>query len=217
MKSFLALALVLTSINTFAFEKKATLDLTQVYGNHNAGLYEVTAAFTKKTTPSESSLTTKKVYDDGYFYCTTTAQFDVGQMDVTLVNKKTGWVKNVTKKIVASISRKSQDDNCITDLEGFSGEQLTISSLGLDQIVLPVAAPVNYDSVVVYLAPYAASFKLNANVEIAGDKLSVNPAELLNEKNVMQSNANNAVMTYFLVAKNGHAGLSLANGSTSLK
>ena len=217
MKSFLALALVLTSINSFAFEKKATLDLTQVYGNFNAGLYEVSAVFIKKTTPSESSLTTKKIYDDGYIFCTTSAQFDVGQMNVTVLNKKTGWVKNVTKKIIAQISRKSVDDNCITDLEEFSGQQLTVSSLGLEEITLPVAAPTNYESVIVYLAPYAASFKLNLNAKIAGDKLIVDPSNVLNEQTVMQSNSGNSVLTYFLVARSEYSGLSLANGSTPLK
>lgn len=217
MKSFLAVALVLTSFSTFAFEKNATLDLTNVYGNLNAGLYEVNVSFTKKTTLSKSSITTKQIYDDGMVNCTTSAQFEIGEMKALLVNKKAGWTKNITKKIVATVSVKSADENCISDLSVLAGEQMTYSSLNIGPVTLPVAAPAKFETVQAHLAPFAATFFLNASIEVVGNELVLDPSNMLDEGNVMETNSNNSVLNYFVTANSSDSALSLANGTTSFR
>lgn len=217
MKSFLALTLAVTSFSSFAFEKNATLDLTNVYGNNDVGLYEVIIEFTSKKTLSESSLKTASTYDDGSVTCTTSAEFEIGTMKLTMINKKTELPKSFTKKIMATVSYQSANEVCITSLETFTGVQLSYSSLGIDSIVLPVQAPLNYKEVLVYLAPYSGFFELKTGIQIANNKLVVNPSALMTEANVLELNAHHANLSYFVVAKNESGSLSLANGLTPLE
>lgn len=217
MKSFLTMTLVLASFSAFSFEKKATLDLTNVYGNLNAGLYEVSVSFTPKTTLSKSSINTKQVYDDGMVTCTTSAQFEIGEMSTTLINRRAGWTKNIVKKVIATVSKSSEDANCITDLAALAGAQITHTTLNLDAIRLPVAAPLNYDYIVAHLSPFAATLSLNAAIEIENDQLVLDPSNMLDEASVMENNKNNAVLTYFVTANTPGTGLSLANGTTVLE
>ncbi|MEA9358116.1 hypothetical protein SHI21_17920 [Bacteriovorax sp. PP10] len=217
MKSLLALTLAVTSFTTFAFDRSTTLDLTNVYGNNNAGLYDVIVEFAPKTTLSESSLTEELVYDDGYVNCKTSASFDIGEMRLTLITKKDGYTKSYTKKVVATVTQTSPSEKCIATLETLSGAQVTYSSLGINSITLPVKAPLNYKKVEANLAPFSGFLRLNTEIKTVNGKLVVNPSDLLTEANVLELNANHANLSYYVQATGEAGSLSLASGLAPLE
>lgn len=217
MKSFLALTLVVTSFSALAFERSGTLDLTNVYGNNNAGLYAVVVEFASKTSPSESSLKSELVYDDGNVNCKTSAAFDIGEMRLTLIDKKDGYTKSYTKKVVATVTHTSPSEKCIATLRTFSGSQVTYASLGIDSIILPVRAPFNYKSVQANLAPFSGFFELNTKIQAVNGKLVVDPSDLLTEANILELNSNHSNLSYYVEAKGDAGSLSLASGLTPLE
>lgn len=217
MKSFLALTLVVTSFSSFAFDRSATLDLTNIYGNNNAGLYDVIVEFSPKTTLSESSLTETLVYDDGYVNCKTSASFDIGEMRLTLITKKDGYTKSYTKKIVATVTQTSPSEKCTATLETLSGEQTTYSSLGINSIILPVKAPLNYKKVEANLAPFSGFLSLNTEIKAVNGKLTVNPSDLLTEAKILELNSNHTNLSYYVQATGEAGSLSLASGLTPLE
>lgn len=217
MKSFLALALVVTSFSSFAFERSATLDLTNVYGNINAGLYDVVVEFASKKTPSESSLKTETIYDDGNVNCRTSAAFDIGEMRLTLINKKDGHTKSYTKNIVATVSHTSPSEKCIATLNTFRGAQVSYASLGINSINLQVKAPKNYTAVIAHLAPFSGFFELKTDIQVVDGKLVVDPSNLLSEESTLELNSNHSNLSYYVQATGDTGSLSLASGLTPLE
>lgn len=217
MKSLLALTLVVTSFSSFAFERTASLDLRNVYGNNNAGLYDVATEFTSKKTLSESSLKSELVYDDGYIICKTSATFEVGEMRLTLVDKKDGYTKSYTKKLVATVTHTSPTEECTATLKTFTGSQVSYSSLGINSITLPAKAPLNYKTIEASLAPFSGFFELNTEIKVVNGKLVVDPSDLLSEENVLELNANHANLSYYVQATSDAGSLSLASGLTPLQ
>ncbi|AUN98196.1 hypothetical protein C0V70_08775 [Bacteriovorax stolpii] len=213
MKTMLSLALLLTSISSFAFEQKATLDFTNTYANTNAGLYEMTVNLSAKKTVSETTLSFSTHRDDNDLFCVTTANFEVGEMNFKLADKNTGWTKNITKKVFASITHQSDDETCETNLEKFAGSTNLYASLSLEgAIALPVKAPFDYTSVGVWLSPFNGYLYLNANVEVKGTKLSLDPSELLTSRSILSTNVDNKAVGYFVYASKEATTLSLAVG-----
>lgn len=213
MKTILSLALLLSSMTAFAFEQKATLDFTNLYGKTDAGLYEMTVVLNAKKTLSESTLSFKTVRDDQYLFCVTTATFDIGEMNFSLVEKRNGWSKNITTKVTAEISIQSEDETCETNLEKFAGNQSLYASLNLNQpIALDVKAPFDYKAVGAYLAPFNGYLYLNSNVEVKGNKLSLNPSKLLDAASILSTNSNNSSVTYYVFAQKEATTLSLGTG-----
>jgi hypothetical protein len=217
MKSFLALTLVVTSFSSFAFEKSSILDLSKIYGNNNAGKYDVVVKFTSKKTPSESSLESALIYGDGMVNCITSAVFNIGEMKLTLIDKKDGYTKSYTKLVTGTVTHTSPSEKCTATLDTFSGSQVTYSSLGINSIILPVKAPANYKSVNAYLAPFSGFFELNTDIQVVDGKLVVNPTDLLTEQSVLELNSNRTNLTYYIQATGDTGSLSLANGTISLK
>lgn len=213
MKTILALSLMLISLNISAYEQKVSLDFTNLYGPTNAGLYEMKVNFIAKKTLSKSTLSFDTVRDDNDLYCVTTASFEVGVMDFSLTNVKTGWTKNISKTIIASISTQSDNETCETDIEKFTGNQRVYALLGLNEaILLPVKAPFDYETVEVYLAPFNGYLNLQTNIEVDGDKLVINPSELFTARSIQTTNAYNSSVTYFVYAQQEATTLSLGTG-----
>lgn len=217
MKSFLALALLVTSVSSFAFEKNAVLDLTNVYGNNNAGLYDVKVEFASKKSLSESSLKTETIYDDGMVNCKTTAAFEVGQMRLTLVNKKDGYTKSYTKNIVATLTHTSPSEKCTATLDTFKGTQVSYASLGINSINLQVKAPKNYTAVLANLAPFSGFLELNTDIQVVDGKLVLDPSNLLSEESALELNSNHSNLSYYVQATGDAGSLSLASGLTPLE
>ena len=217
MKSLLALTLVVTSFSSFAFERTASLDLTNVYGNTNAGNYDVAVEFASKKTLSESPLKSELVYDDGYIICKTSATFEVGEMRLTLIDKKDGYTKSYTKKLVATVTHSSATEKCTATLETFSGTKIAYSSLGINSITLPVKAPKNYKLVQANLAPFSGFLELKTVISAVNGKLVVDPKDLLTEENIVELNANHANLSYYIQATSDTGSLSLASGLTPLE
>lgn len=217
MKTILVLALAVTSFSSLAFERNATLDLENVYGNNNVGLYNVVVEFASKKTLSESSLSTELVYDDGSVNCITSALFDIGEMKLTLIDKKDGYTKSYVKKITAQIKHTSPTEKCIATLEDFTGKQVTYADLGIQSITLPVKAPKNYKSVLINLAPYSGFFELNTTIKSVNGKLAVDPSNLLAEGSVLELNSRHENLTYYVQAISDSGSLSLASGLTPLE
>ena len=217
MKSLLALTLVVTSFSSFAFERTASLDLTNVYGNTNAGNYDVAVEFASKKTLSESPLKSELVYDDGYIICKTSATFEVGEMRLTLIDKKDGYTKSYTKKLSATVTHTSPTEVCSATLKTFTGSQVSYSSLGINSITLPVKAPLNYKTIVADLAPFSGFFELNTEVKAVNGKLVVDPSNLLSEANVLKLNAHHENLSYYVQATSDAGSLSLASGLIPLQ
>lgn len=213
MKTFLTLALLAISASVSAFEQTATLDFSNLYGKTDAGVYEMKVTFTPKTTNSESTLSFNTHQDDGWFTCTTTASFEIGEMNFSLVNVKNGWTKNITRKISAGVSNQVDGTECDTSIEKLAGKQVVYSLIGLQEpIVLDVKAPFEYKSVGVYLAPFNGYLNLESDLTVVGNKLVLNPSELLTARSILPMNANNSSVTYYVYAVDGATTLSLGTG-----
>lgn len=213
MKKFLALSLALISLNLSAFEQKASLDFTNLYGQTNAGAYEMKVSFEAKKTVSESALTFSTRRDDNDLFCVTTASFEVGVLHFTLSDKNSGWTKKISKKISGSVSSQSNDETCETDIEKFTGNQNLYVTLGLNEaILLPVKAPFDYKTVGVYLAPFNGYLYLQTAITSKGEKLALDPSELLSAASIQATNTNNSSVTYYVYAQNESTTLSLGTG-----
>lgn len=213
MKIFLALAAFTISINVNAFTQKAALDFTNLYGKTNAGLYEMSATFTPKTTKSISGLTYSTHRDDNDLFCVTTAKFEIGKMLFTLTDVKTGWTFTTARTISASISIQSEDETCETNVAKFSGNQSLYATLGLNEaILLPVKAPFDYEKVATYLSPFNGYLYLNADLQTVDGQLVIDPSQMLTEKSIQSTNKQNSSVTYYVFASKESTQLSLGNG-----
>lgn len=213
MKTILATALLSLSLNVMAFEQRAILDFSNLYGNTNAGVYEMTAELTPKKTLSESALSYSTRQDDGQFSCTTTASFEIGEMNFTLKNIKDGKIINIKNQVFAGVSKTTDGYDCDSTIEDLAGEQVVYSQIGpKGPIALDVVAPFDYKSVGVYLAPFNGYLNLPVNVKIAGDKLVINPSKLLTEKLILDNNTQNSSVTYYVFAQKDATTLSLGTG-----
>ncbi len=213
MKTFLASALIAMSLNTFAFEQSAALDFSNLYGNTNAGVYEMTAKFTPKTTKSESTLSFSVRQDDGYFTCSTTANFEIGQMDLTLKNTLNGKTYKVSNPVFAGVSKTVDGQECDTSIENLAGIQSVYAQIApKNAIALDVVAPFDYKSVAVWLAPFNGYLYLVSDLSIVGNKLVMDPSNLLTKESILSNNTQNASVTYYVFAQKEATQLSLGTG-----
>ncbi len=204
---------MLFSLRTFAFSQKVTLDLTKLYGSTDAGVIEASFTFSPKQSTSRSYLETSNRNDDGMIFCVTSAHFDLGEMSVNLVNKKSGWTKSFTKKIAGSITAQNEGELCNATIEDFVGKQVVYSLVGLNQAIeLPVKAPFDYTTVGMYLEPFNGYLNLAAEVTVDHDMLKINPAKFFTADEVTSLNQQNASATYYVFAQNRASTLSLGTG-----
>lgn len=213
MKTIVFIAGLFLNINVYAFTQNATLDFTNLYGNTNAGKYEMSVTFSPKVSKSFSGLKFSTHRDDNDLYCVTEAKFEIGQMSFTLKDVKTGWTFTTSKVVEATVSQQAQDENCINDVTKFTGTQKLYASVGLNQaILLPVKAPFNYETVSTYLSPFNGYLYLEAQVQTADTQLVINPSQLLTAKSITAQNAENASVTYYVFASKEATTLSLGTG-----
>ena len=212
MKTILLVASLLININAYAFTQNAALDFTNLYGNTNAGVYEISVTFISKTTPSNSELTFSNHRDDNYLYCVTKAEFEMGKMIFTMTSKDSDWTFTTTKPVIADISHQSEDENCMTDLTKFTGEQRLYSALGLKQIELPTKAPFEYEKVYAFITPFNGYLYLSADVKLVDGQLVADPSHSLSEKSITSLNKNNAAVSYYVYATKDSTSLSLGTG-----
>ena len=221
MKMFATLGLFALSLSAFALEHSAKLDLTSLYNNINAGAYKVTVKLVSKPTLSQSGITTQISRDDNDYSCTTTAAFEVGEMTFSVTQIGTNWKKVTTQKVYGQVTHTVDGQTCDLSLENLAGQKsLHISVSPVEGIlVLPVKAPAGYSRVQTYLAPFAGYLYSMANVEIEGNKLVVDPSEILSERNLypMMNSYNAFKLYYYVSAIEGSSGLSLGNGSVPLQ
>ena len=213
MKTLFTIGLLLFSLKSFAFSQSAILDFSKLYGNTDAGVIEASVTFSPKMNVSRSDLATTSRHDDGMIFCVTSAQFDLGEMTMTLVNNKTGWTKSFTKKIIGTLSTENEGEVCNATIEDFAGKQVLYSLTGLGQAIeLPVKAPFEYTSVGMYLEPFNGYLYLEADVVVDHDMLKIRPSKLLTADSITTRNQQNASVTYYVFAKNEVSTLSLGTG-----
>lgn len=213
MKTIVFIAGLFLNINVYAFTQNATLDFTNLYANTNAGKYDMSASFTAKTTKSNSALTFSTHRDDNDLYCVTSAKFEVGQMLFTLKDATTGWTFTTARTISAVISYQADSEVCETDISKFLGKQTLYASLGLnEEILLPVKAPFDYQTVSAYLAPFNGYLYLTTSLQNDNGQLSIDPSQLLTEKTIRAENKQNSSVTYYVFAAKDATTLSLGNG-----
>lgn len=212
MKTALFILGFIININVYAFTQSTTLDFTNLYGNTNAGKYEMNVTFTPKVTQSVSSLSFSTHRDDNDLYCVTSAKFEVGQMLFTLKDVQSGWTFQTAKTLEGSVSYQSDSETCEKDLSKFSGNLSLYTSLSLQEITLPVKAPFDYVKVGTYLAPFNGYLYLNAEIKTSAGQLVIDPSKLLTEKNILSQNKQNASVTYYVFATKEATTLSLGNG-----
>lgn len=218
MKSLLSLGLILLSTATFAFEQTANLDFSSLYGNFDAGKYQVTVNFIPKTTLTDAKLSEGMHRDDNDLFCTTSARFEIGEMIFTIKSTKETWIKVVKKTVFGSLSNTSSDEVCDKKLDAFLGNQNLHVSLGLDSAIdLPISAPKDYDSVSVWLTPYRGYLSLAAQVTLKNNILTINPSELLTERSIVPTNQYNAGLGYYVQATKKSSALSIGLGTVDLK
>lgn len=213
MKTFLASALLALSFNVSAFEQSAILDFSKLYGKTNVGVYQMTAKFTQKTTKSESTLSFNVHQDDGYFTCNTTANFEIGQLEVTLKNIGNGKTYKVSNPVIAGVTKTVDGQECDTSIENLAGKQIVYSQIGpKTAILLDVAAPYDYEAVGVWLAPFNGYLNLESDLTVVGNKLVMDPSDLLTKRSILSTNTQNASVTYYVFAQKESTTLSLGNG-----
>lgn len=212
MKTVLFLTGFIININVYAFTQTAKLDFTNLYGNTDAGVYNMAVSFVPKTTPSVSFLNFSTHHDDGINYCVTEAKFEIGTMKFVLTDKQM-WQFEKYKTVFAVITQQSEDATCVTELSQFSGRQTLYAQIGLDQaILLPVKAPYDFKTVTVWLAPFNGYLTLATDIAAVNGELIVDPSKLLTEDNIVSQNKNNASVTYYVTANKQNTSLSLGSG-----
>ena len=213
MKTLLTMATLSMSFNIFALERSVTLDFSNLYGNTNAGIYEMKVNFIPKTTKSESTLDFHISNDDGYYSCTTSANFEIGKESLTLTNKNNGEVQKFETIIFGSVSSVVDGEDCDTSIDKLKGTQGLYSRVGFNKpFLLNVKAPFDYQAVGVYLEPFNGYLNIEADLSISGNKLVLDPSNLLTERSVMPLNDYNSSVTYYVYATKDTTTLSLGTG-----
>lgn len=203
MKIILSLAAFFITLNVYAFTQNANLDFTNLYGNTNAGQYDLRVTFIPKTTKSFSSLTYSTQRDDNNIYCLTTAKFEIGDMLFTLKDIHTGWTFTTTKNLQASYSHLSENETCINDATKFVGLKSLYAQINLNEaIFLPAKGPFGYPNIGAYLNPFNGYLNLNAEIKTGDFELTIDPSQMLTEKNIKASNVQNNSLTYYVFANN---------------
>ena len=213
MRILLALTAFLVSVNVNAFTQKADLDFTNLYGNTNAGHYEMSVTFSPKTTKSFSGIVFEQHRFDNEIICVSTAKFEVGQMLFTLTDKKTGWTFTKAKNVLATVARQSLNENCENDISKFVGTHPLYVGVNLEEaITLPARAPFDYQSVATYLAPFNGYLYIDTAIKLEGLQLAIDPSQILTEKAITTQNKTNASVTYYVFATKDSTTLSLDTG-----
>lgn len=216
MKKFLLPFFLIISLKSFAEDQTALLDFSHLYGNLDAGVYEMKASFVSKETPSKSSLSFHQNNEGDYSTCTTFANFEIGKVKIVLRNLKNAQSYETSKTIFASAAIGVEGEQCETSLEKFHGVQSIYALTGLEKpIELLVKAPKGYDSVSVFLSVFNGYLNLQGNLSIDENMLVLDPKDLLGEKSIM-SNAEHASVVYYVFAQNKTSTLSLGTGSSPL-
>lgn len=220
MKKFTALALLTLSLNSMALERSSELDFRSLYGNLDAGIYDLNVKLVAKKSLSEGTISTKVSRFDNDYSCTTSAGFEVGELKYTLSKRGTNWKKEGTKKIVAHINYTVEGTECDMRVENLAGNQMMYSSVSLNEspFTLPVTAPSGYESIGAYISPFSSYLNLSVMADLKNGKLTIDPKEVLTSDNIDQSNPYNRYQTYYYVfAKDGRGQLSLKGGHADLK
>ncbi|MBY0415317.1 MAG: hypothetical protein K2Q18_14190 [Bdellovibrionales bacterium] len=216
MKTILALCPLVTSLNTFAFEKTATLDFTNLYGKTNLGHYDVKVTFNEKKTQSVGELSTYVLPDDGDIYCETTVAYNVGDIVMTITDRESGWSKTFTEVVTASQSAKTLGDECNTDLAQFVGKQTLYTRFNIGSYTkLNEVAFKGYEGIAAHFNPFNGYLLLNAEANVVNGKLVVDASEILSERSISETNINNNEVTYYVYAYKKASTLSL--GTSSVK
>ncbi len=215
MKFLTTLTLFGLSLNAFAFEQSAKLNLTKLYGKLDAGEYVIDVTLKSKETPSLSKVTTSIERDDNDLTCTTTAGFELGEMTFTISQKDSNWKKVIKEKIFATATHSVPGTECDLSIENFIGPKKIYASMSLKNspLTLPVVAPAGYEAVQVYLTPFSGYLYLDTTIELQNDVLMINPDQLLTSASIYPVNSENASkLFYYVQAKKGSSHLSLGNG-----
>lgn len=220
MKLFTTLALLTLSLNSLALERSSELDFTALYGNLDAGIYDLNVKLVAKKSSSVGKVATKVSRFDNDYSCTTSAEFEVGELRYSLVKRGTAWKKDGIKKIISYINYTVEGTECDTALENLAGNQMMQASISLNEspFTLPVAVPNGYETIEAYIAPFSSYLNLSVMAELKNGKLIIDPKEALTSENIDQSNPYNRYQTYYYVyAKQGMGHLSLKGGHAELK
>ncbi|AZZ36699.1 hypothetical protein CIK05_07820 [Bdellovibrio sp. qaytius] len=213
MKNLLAVISLFISINAHAFTQKTELDFTNLYGNTNAGVYEMNVSFKPKTTKSFSGLTYSSQRIENQVYCVSTVSFEIGQMLLTLTDVKTGWSFTTAKPVFASTSIQSENETCINDATKFVGNQNLYASLNMNEpIQLPAKAPFDYEKVGAYINPYVGYLYLKTEIKTGDFEFTIDPSQMLTEKSITDQNKNNAAVTYYVFTTRAETTLALGTG-----
>ncbi len=202
-------------MSVFAFEQKALLDFTNVYGDFNAGQYEAVVKLKSKKTPSFSALKTSFRRNDNDIFCLTTATFEVGELTFKVSKQDSDWTKISTQKIFGSVTHYSDTEKCDLSIENFVGRKKLYVQVSSDQgpFIFPVKAPYDYGKVVAWLTPFGGYLYVDFIVQENNGVLSINPSTLLTEESINpQANENVSKFYYFLAATKENSTLSLATG-----
>lgn len=219
MKRLTTLALLALSMSSFAFEQTAELDFSSLYGKFDAGTYKVDVKLSSKKTLSEGSVKTSIHHNDGYFTCTTSAKFEIGEMTYSVKQNGSEWKKTGTHTIFGEVLHTVDGKECDLSYDNFIGNKNLYASISLKSpFTLPVAAPAGYEDVQAYLNPFAGYLYLKVDIHQEGDFLVLDPSEILNAEHIYRSNENNASKFYYYVqTRKGPSSLSLGNGFVEFK
>lgn len=215
MKTFSALSLLLISITSFAFEQRAELDFSSVYGGLNAGAYEVIVKLSSKVNLSKASIQTTLDRHDNDLTCTTSARFEVGEMHFSMRSTHQTWDRVKTQKIYGIVKHVVDGSHCDLSLENLKGSKTLYLVMSLNEgfIELPVAAPRGYANVAVWITPFTGYLKLETEIWEENGELILDPSLLLSEDKIYPANDYNASkLHYYLTARKQATTLSLGSG-----
>lgn len=220
MKFFATVSLLALSFNSIALERSSELDFTKLYGNIDAGIYDLKIKLVPKKSLSKGTISTKVSRFDNDYTCTTSAGFDVGELNYTLAKRGTNWKVAGSKKIMAHINYTVEGTECDLSLENLRENQMMYASVALNEspFTLPIIAPSGYESLAAYISPFSSYLNLSVMAELRNGHLEIEPKEVLTSENIDQSNPHNRYQTYYYVfAKQGLGHLSLKGGHAELK
>lgn len=219
MKTLFGLSLLTLSLSTLAFEQKAHLDFTSVYDNFNAGSYVSTVKLQSKASVSKAVIETSIERDDNDLFCTTTAKFEIGEMNFALVSTDKKWESKSTQKVYGFVTHRVEGSECDLSLDNLSGEKLLFVQVSLKgPIQLPVVAPYDYQKVSAWLTPFAGYLYANTTIKFANGELVIDPSGLLTRESVYPlNNENGSKYYYYVTATKESTTLSLATGSAEFQ
>jgi hypothetical protein len=200
MKLLLTILSITFTFSSLAVERSVTLNLSSLYDQFDAGLYHINTKISHKKTPSHSILTKRIKEDDGYWYCTTSAKFEVGEMTTVMIHDENNWKTSLNQKIYATISKTVEGKDCSHRLEDFSSTQKLYIRTSLEKpIQLPVIPPYDYKFVQAYITPFNGYLYSIAEIKLIDGVLVLNPSQLLSDESIAFYNNRNAFSLYYYV------------------